>query len=322
LIKIDTLRVSVTDRCNLRCVYCIPPGGISHLPHDEVLRFEEIERVVRAAAAQGVSRVRLTGGEPLVRQGLVELIERLKLVKDIADLALTTNGVLLGEEAPALKAAGLDRVTVSLDTLRPERFAHIAGRPWFARVPAGIEAALAAGLTPVKVNVVVVPGENEDEAVDFARLAVRLDLEVRFIERMPLKGPETARCGLMSEEYVPAAVLKERIERELGAMTPLGRDPSRPARVFALNGGRGRIGFIAPMSEPFCATCSRLRLTPDGKLRVCLAQDLELDLKRPIREGASDQELGALFAQAVAMKPRQNAACWAVGKRVMAQIGG
>jgi GTP 3',8-cyclase len=323
LIKIDTLRVAITDRCNLRCVYCMPTGGIEPIPHDEVLSFEEIERVVKAAAAAGVSRVRITGGEPLVRRDMLELVARLARIDGVADLPMTTNGVLLAENAAALKNAGLSRVTVSLDTLRPDRYEQITGRPELPRVMAGIAAAREAGLTPVKVNAVVVPDENEDEAVDFARLAIKMDMEVRFIERMPIRGHATTRCGLTSDAYVPAATLKARIEAELGPIAELNPPgPRRPARVYALPGGRGRIGFIAPMSEPFCSTCSRLRLTPDGKLRVCLALDLELDLKRPLRQGVSDAGLAELFARAVAMKPKQNAACWGPGQRVMAQIGG
>jgi len=322
--KVDTLRVSVTDRCNLRCVYCMPAAGVEHIGHAEVLRFEEIERVVRAGAAVGMTRVRLTGGEPLVRRGLEALVERLAGVAGVTDLALTTNGTLLAECAGRLKRAGLGRVTVSMDTLRPERFARLAGRPWLSRVMSGIVAAQEHELGPVKINVVVVPGENEDEAVDFARLAVRLDLEVRFIERMPIKSVNTStRCGLPSDDYVPAAVLKQRIEAAVGEMAPVpDRDLSRPARVFTLPAGRGRIGFIAPMSEPFCQWCSRLRLTPDGKLRVCLAQDLELDLKGPLRRGATEDELIALFQRAVALKPEQDAACFTVRNRIMAQIGG
>ncbi len=322
--KVDTLRISVTDRCNLRCVYCMPAEGVPSISHDKILNFEEIERIVRAAVTAGVNRVRITGGEPLVRKGIVGLIENLARTPGIVTLPMTTNGVLLSEYAERLKAAGLSRVTVSMDTLKPERFHRITGQPWLERVTSGIEAAKAAGLGPVKINVVAVPGENDDEAVAFARFAERHDVEVRFIERMPIMNVNAStRCGLASDEYVPAAKLRARIEAATGEMAPLpGYDPSRPAKVYALPSGRGRVGFIAPMSEPFCKWCSRMRLTPDGKLRACLAEEIELDLRGPIRSGATDADLVALFEKAVAMKPEQEAACFVVGKRIMSQIGG
>jgi len=314
----------VTDRCNLRCDYCMPAEGVPHIPHNEVLSFEEIERMARAAVKCGVKKVRVTGGEPLVRRGVVGLIERLAAVEGVEELPMTTNGVLLADYAEDLARAGLARVTVSMDTMKPERFEKIAGRPFLDKVMAGIEAAMAVGLGPVKINVVAVPGVNDDEAVDFARLADRLKVEVRFIERMPLmrEGAST-RCGLASNEYVPAAELKARIEAELGPMAPApGGSPSQPAKVFDLPSGNGRVGFIAPMSEPFCKWCSRMRLTPDGKLRACLAEELELDVKGPLRAGASDEDLIELFEKAVAAKPEQDAACFVAGDRGMSRIGG
>ena len=321
--KIDTLRISVTDRCNLRCIYCMPPEGVALIPHEEVLRFEEIERVTRAAARAGARKVRITGGEPLVRANVVELVRRLARIEDVLDLPMTTNGVLLAEKARDLKAAGLSRVTVSLDTLRPERFARIAGSPGLDRVRLGIEAALAAGLVPLKVNVVVVPGENDDEVEAFARLAAELDLEVRFIERMPIfghgRGPH---CGLTGASYLPSAAIRDRIGAALGPLEPVIATGSSPARVFRLPGGKGRIGFISPISEPFCRYCSRMRLTPDGKLRACLAQELELDVKGPLRSGIDDDGLLELYRRAVGMKPKQDAACFSAKDRVMSQIGG
>jgi cyclic pyranopterin phosphate synthase len=302
----------------------MPAAGVKCLPHAEVLSFEEITRVVEAAVRLGVRRVRLTGGEPLVRRGLSDLVAMLAGIKEVEDLALTTNGTLLAPHAPTLKAAGLTRVTVSMDTLRPERYLRLSGRPWLRKVMAGLAASQECGLMPVKINVVVVPGENDDEAVEFALLAERLDLEVRFIERMPLRAAATlTRCGIPSDDYIPAALLRQRIESALGPLTPLAaQDPRRPARVFALPSGRGRVGFIAPMSEPFCRWCSRMRVTPDGKLRVCLAQELELDLKKPLREGAARKELAALFEQAVLLKPEQEAACFPASIKTMSQIGG
>lgn len=320
--KIDTLRVAVTDRCNLRCIYCQPAGGVPELPRSELLGFKEIERVVRAALAEGVTKIRLTGGEPLVRRGLPELIARLARLPGLRDLPMTTNGILLAETARDLKAAGLRRVTVSLDTLRPLRYQRITGQAALDRVYQGLAAAREAGLAPLKINVVVVPGENDDEVLDFARLAGELDLEVRFIERMPLSAGLSPHCGRPAAEYIPAAVLRERIEAELGPLRPLPpQDPGSPARLFQVPAG-GRLGFIAPLSEPFCKNCGRIRLTPDGKLRVCLAEDLELDVKGPLRRGASDQQLAEIFQTAVALKPCREAACFAPTKRSMSQIGG
>ena len=316
---IDTLRVSITDRCNLRCIYCMPADGIKLIPHDEILSFEEIERMVRAAVRQGVRKVRLTGGEPLVRKNVIGLVERLSLIHDIYDLPMTTNGVLLSEMAHDLKAAGLSRVTVSLDTLKATRFATIAGRPELHRVMMGINAAIAAGLLPLKINVVVVPGKNDDEILEFAVLASRLDVEVRFIERMPLGGwPE---CGLAGDNYVPSGVIRRQIDEALGPLEPIPAGLDQPARVYRLPGGSGRIGFISPLTEPFCRHCSRMRLTPDGRLRACLARELELDVKAQLRSGASDDDLAALFERAVEMKPEQDAACFAA-TRGMSQIGG
>jgi cyclic pyranopterin phosphate synthase len=316
--------VSVTDRCNLRCIYCMPPEGVERIPHNEILTFEEIERVVGAAVSAGVDKVRLTGGEPLVRRNIVGLVSILSNVPGVGDLPMTTNGTLLDRFADDLKKAGLSRITVSMDTLRPERFERITKKPWLGRVMAGIEAANRAGLGPLKINVVAVPGMNDDEVVDFAKLARERGLEVRFIERMPFLNTEKRpHCGKASREYIPSAKLREVIEAELGALVPdPANEQGRPARVYAIPGGRGRLGFIAPISEPFCKQCQRMRLTPDGKLRVCLASDTEVDVKGPLRSGASDDDLLDLFKKAVEMKPLQDVACFAPGKRVMSQIGG
>lgn len=297
----------------------MPAEGIKLIPHDEILSFEEIERVVRTAVGLGVRKVRLTGGEPLVRKNVIGLVDRLSRIREIYDLPMTTNGVLLSEMAHDLKAAGLSRVTVSLDTLKAARFSTIAGRPELHRVMMGINAAIAAGLLPLKINVVVVPGKNDDEVLDFAVLASRLDVEVRFIERMPLGGwPE---CGLAADSYVPSGLIRREIDEALGPLEPIPAGLDQPARVFRLPGGSGRVGFISPLTEPFCRHCSRMRLTPDGRLRACLARELELDVKSPLRRGAGDADLAALFERAVAMKPEQDSACFA-SNRGMSQIGG
>lgn len=316
---IDTLRVSITDRCNLRCIYCMPPEGVKLIPHRDILTFEEIERVVRAAVRAGVRKVRLTGGEPLVRKDVIELVGRLSRIHDIYDLPMTTNGVLLSELASDLKTAGLSRVTVSLDTLKAGRFAEITGRPELHRVMLGLRAARDAGLLPLKVNVVVVPGRNDDEVLDFAALAMDLDLEVRFIERMPMG--HWSDCGLAAPGYVPSGVIRHEIDEAYGPLEPTRTELDRPARVFVMPGGRGRVGFISPLTEPFCRHCSRMRLTPDGRLRACLARELELDVRGPMRAGADDDELLALFGRAVDLKPEQESPCF-TSDRGMSQIGG
>jgi len=302
----------------------MPASGLSLIPHQEILTYEEIERVARAAVLSGVEKVRITGGEPLVRMDIIALIRKLAQIPGVRDLPMTTNGVLLAGAAAELKKAGLHRVTVSMDTLKPERFEELARRPRLAAVMAGIEAARSAGLAPVKINVVLVPGVNDDEVMEFMRLARERDLEVRFIERMPIidrsLGPH---CGLTSDAYVPAAELRKIIEAGLGPLRPTAdADPAQPAKVYNLPGGKGKVGFISPMSEPFCKWCGRMRLTPDGKFRVCLVQDLEVDVKGPLRSGASDDELRALFEKAVQLKPAQEAACFAPTNRMMSQIGG
>ncbi len=322
--RVDALRVSVTDRCNLRCVYCMPEEGVSRIPHPEILRFEEIERVARVAVKEGVWKLRLTGGEPLVRQGILKLVERLAKIEGVMDLPMTTNGVMLDKFALDLKRAGLTRVTVSMDTLRPDRFERITRRPWLDKVRRGIETAVGAGLLPVKVNVVMVPGQNDDEVIDFVEFARNGGVEVRFIERMPISVRSSEPgCGLSSSEYIPSAELRKIIEKNVGPLSLIdGKETGKPASVYEVEKGGGRLGFISAMSEPFCKWCARMRLTPDGKLRPCLASDLEIDVKGPMRSGQSDDRLRELFRKAVRMKPDQEAACFRPLNRSMYQIGG
>ncbi|MBU0494322.1 MAG: GTP 3',8-cyclase MoaA [Chloroflexi bacterium] len=321
---INYLRVSVTDRCNLRCVYCMPAEGIDLVRHEDVLRYEEIARVVQAAAALGVCKVRLTGGEPLARRGLPDLVRLIAAVPGIDDISMTTNGVLLPRHADALAAAGLRRVNVSLDSLRPNRFRAITRCGELTDVWAGIAAAERAGLTPVKLNTVVARGLNDDEVVDFARLTLEQPLNVRFIEIMPLGANE----HWAGDGYVPMSEVRARIEAALGPLeTVRGHDPvvgNGPARYSRVPGAPGTIGFISPVSEHFCFHCNRLRLTADGKLRPCLLSDDEIDLRAALRGGADDQELETIIAQAIAAKPARHHLD--VGDvphaRQMAQIGG
>jgi cyclic pyranopterin phosphate synthase len=297
------LRVSVTDRCDLRCVYCMPEEGVPLVPMAEVLTYEEIAAVARAATAAGVRRFRLTGGEPLARRGVAALVRLLAaLAPD--DLALTTNGLHLAEAAAELKAAGLGRVSVSLDTLRPRRFEAITRRKGLARILAGIAAARAAGLAPVKINMVVIRGVNDDEILDFVRFARREALEVRFIELMPTSGL-TAECKELGAWrpalFVKGEEVRARIEEAFG---PLERRPDEGgvARMYLLD-GRTRLGFISPISDPFCRGCGRLRLGPDGRLRICLFDRVGIDLRKALREErAGPAELEAAFRAAFASK--------------------
>jgi len=321
---INYLRVSVTDRCNLRCVYCMPAEGIDPIRHEDVLRYEEIARVVRAAAALGIMKVRLTGGEPLVRRGLPDLVKLIAAVPGIDVVSMTTNGILLPRYAHELAAAGLHRVNVSLDSLRPERFRAITRRGELADVWAGVEAAERAGLTPVKLNVVVIRGLNDDEAVDFARLTTEQPLNVRFIEVMPLGANE----HWAEDGYVSMSEVRVRIEAQFGPLESVGRDDrvvgNGPARYHRVPGAPGTLGFITPVSEHFCFRCNRLRLTADGQLRPCLLSDDEIDLRAALRGGASDEELQHVVAQAIAAKPARHhlAEGDVPHARQMAQIGG
>jgi cyclic pyranopterin phosphate synthase len=315
---INYLRISVTDRCNLRCVYCMPAEGISLMSHDDILTYEEIYTVARAAAGLGIDKLRLTGGEPLVRSGLPKLIEMLAKIEGIDDISLTTNGILLGKYAAELKSAGLQRVNVSLDTLKPERFKLITRiGDSLGEVLKGIEAARAAGLEPVKLNMVVMAGVNDDELPDFAAKTVSEGWQVRFIELMPLVGKDTLR-------FVPASEMRRRLE-PLGELTPtLPSVGNGPAKYFRLPNAKGAIGFITPISEHFCFQCNRMRLTADGRLRPCLLSDYEVDLKKPLRRGVSLAGLKKLIKQAVANKPeRHNLAEGSVPKnRPFSQVGG
>ena len=318
--RLTYLRVSVTDRCNLRCLYCMPEEGVVLQAHDDILRYEEIERLVRVAAELGISKVRITGGEPLVRPGVVDLVRLLSQVPGIADLALTTNGVRLAPLAEDLARAGLQRVNVSLDTLRADRFARLARRDHLDQVLSGLEAAEAAGLTPVKVNMVVIRGLNEDEVVDFARLTLSRRWRVRFIEVMPLgEGEHWSDDG-----FVPAAEMRALIENEVGPLSALPHDPGSPAREWQLPRATGTVGFITPVTEHFCAECNRLRLTADGRLLSCLLRGGEVDVRQALRQGADDDALRALLRLSAARKPSGHNLdeCRPTVHRGMSGIGG
>ncbi len=296
--SINYLRVSVTDRCNLRCVYCMPPEGVEMISHEDVLRYEELEFFMHIAAQEGMRRVRLTGGEPLLRRGLTGLAAMLARVPGVDDLALTTNGQLLAPLAAELRAAGLRRVSISLDTLRPDRYAELTRGGDLAPVWEGIEAAYAAGLRPVKINMVVMRGVNDDEIPEFARLSLTRDIHVRFIEFMPIgHGVPWER-----DKLVPNAETRQQLER-LGALTPLPRPPGATSATFVLGGAKGTVGLISPLSQPFCADCNRLRLSADGKLRPCLLHDEYVDVRSALRGPSPERQVREALRAAVAAKP-------------------
>lgn len=312
---IDYLRVSVTDRCNLRCVYCMPEEGVPWMPHEQVLRYEEIVRIVRAFAALGVRKVKLTGGEPLVRKGLSQLVAALREVEGIEQVTLTTNGLLLAEQLPDLLAAGLTAANVSLDTLREDTYQRLTRRPGAAQALAAIDACLEAGL-PVKVN--CVPAAPEEELLELAALAKDRALPVRFIELMPIG----LGAGLPHREE---GALRALLEGAYGPLTPYeGALGNGPCRYWTLPGFRGQIGFISALSHQFCDRCNRVRLTAGGYLKTCLQYDHGRDL-RPLLAG-SDEALAAAIAETVRQKPRAHrfSAGPAEGqdRRVMSQIGG
>ncbi len=322
---IEYLRISVTDRCNLRCVYCMPPAGVPQCHHGDILRYEEIATVVRAAAELGIHKVRLTGGEPLARLGLASLVRELAAIPGIDDLAMTTNGTLLARHAQELRDAGLKRVNVSLDTLRPERFAAITRQGRLSDVLEGIAAAHAAGLEPVKINTVVIRGMNDDEIVNLTRQTLTAGWHVRFIEWMPVGADRPVAEPTWDAKVVTAPEMRAAIEEALGPLAPAHNDGAGPARYFRLPGAPGTVGFITPLSEHFCDRCNRLRLTADGQLRPCLLSDLESDLRTPLRQGAGVAEIKMLLEDIIAHKPERHhleQAHASTRKRAMSQIGG
>jgi cyclic pyranopterin phosphate synthase len=321
---INYLRISVTDRCNLRCIYCMPEEGIAWQSHDSILRYEEIETVVRAAAGLGVTKLRLTGGEPLVRPDVVSLVAMLARVPGIDDLSMTTNGILLPRYAQALARAGLCRVNISLDTLRPERFERMTRFGHLEDVLAGIASAQGAGLQPVKLNTVVVRGVNDDEVLDLAHKTVDEGWNVRFIEWMPV-GDQALAEGKWAQGVVTGDEIRSTIEAALGPLEPaVASAGGGPARYSRVAGARGTLGFITPISDHFCFRCNRLRLTADGQLRPCLLSDQEIDLRTPLRQGASVEQIQALLLQGIERKPKEHHLDEHLQpeNRVMSQIGG
>lgn len=299
---ITYLRISVTDKCNLRCVYCMPEQGLPWLPKSDILSYEEIVALVRAAASVGVRSIRLSGGEPLIRKDLHRLVAAIAAIDGIDDIALSTNALLLAEQVDALVAAGLRRVNVSLDTLREGRFEAIARRPGLSRVLAGIDAAFERGLAPIKVNCVVMRGQNDDEIAAFAEWSKSRPVYVRFIEVMPVHE----NLGLQRDTYVSSDEILQRVAA-LGDLQPVGGPGGNgPARYFAFPGAPGAVGVISPLSHDYCERCNRVRLTADGRLRLCLFGDHEVDLRTPLRDGAGTEAIAGLLRSAMFIKPERH----------------
>jgi cyclic pyranopterin phosphate synthase len=299
---INYLRLSVTDRCNLRCTYCMPDEGMDFVPHNEILRYEEILHIVRLSVRMGIRKIRLTGGEPLVRKGLISFLGDLNSVEGLNEVTLTTNGVLLKEFAKDIKESGIYRINISLDSLRPERFSLITGRDLFAPVWEGIQEAERVGFDPIKINVVAIRGVNDDEILDFARLTLERPYHVRFIEYMPVGE----KNGWNSDKFISTDEIQRMIQT-LGDLKPIKPGPlDGPAERFALEGGKGEIGFIGAMSNHFCAVCNRLRLTAEGHLRSCLFSEEEIDIKGPLRNGNDDNHLLELIRLAIEKKPKDH----------------
>lgn len=296
--QLNYLRISITDRCNLNCIYCAPQGFIPRLPHDEILRYEEILRIARIGVELGISKIRVTGGEPLVRKGVYKFLSQLTKVDGLSDIALTTNGALLRDNVEKIKSAGIKRINISLDTLDRRKFAKITGCDGLPQVWEGIKLAHKIGIEPIKINVVALRGINEDELIAFAKLSFSYPFHIRFIEQMPIgKLRLKIRSPLLVHE------IKDRIN-SIGKMYPIDNDAyDGPAERFKIEGAKGEIGFIGALSHHFCSACNRLRLTASGQLRPCLLADHQLDLKGPLRSGCSNEELAGIILMAVENKP-------------------
>lgn len=319
---IDYLRIAVTDRCNLRCVYCMPARGVKLKSHYEILSIEEIEKLVKSVVSIGIKKIRLTGGEPLVRKNIEILVKKIAAIEGIDHITMTTNGTLLGSMAKNLKASGLNRVNISLDTLNSDKFKRITRYGNINNVLAGIDASLDAGLTPVKINVVVIKNFNDDEIIDFVDFAIKKGVQFRFIELMPIgESDEKARIEHISNDIIKAIIKKK---YKLIYTDDINTDG--PASNYFIEGHpSSSIGFISAISNNFCSRCNRLRVTADGKVRLCLYKDLEFDILALLREGRSEAEIAAFFKSIIPLKPKSHSMKeegWGNQKRKMFQIGG
>ena len=319
--EINYLRISLTDRCNLRCVYCMPMHGLTFVPNEELLTAAELEQVVRAAVEVGFKKVRLTGGEPTLRQDVVDIVHRLSRIDGVEQMVMTTNGYRLPYIAEDLAAAGLKRVNIHVDSLNKESISKIMRLGTFDKAWAGIEAAEKAGLTPIKLNAVITRGYNDSAAVEMARLTLTKPWQIRFIELMPFGGP----TEIQLEHYVSSDEAKSWIEAELGPLFEVNAGQlDGEARVFRLAGAEGTVGFISPLSNPYCDDCNRMRLTADGRMRLCLLVDKEIDFRNTLRNGGRQADLVALFERAIQAKPvgHQLKDGQFAENRTMSQIGG
>jgi len=299
--RINYLRISLTDRCNLRCIYCMPPEGERKLRHKDILRYEELLRIARIAIKLGINKIRLTGGEPLVRKGIQEFIPMLTALNGLDDVSLTTNGVYLKDNLEILKAAGIKRINVSLDSLKRLNFKLITRFDYFNEVWEGIEKAKDMGFYPIKINIVIMKGINDNEVLDFARLAIDQPYHIRFIECMPI-GLQTNNTAFISNSEIEKTIVDR-----FGPLIPLSHGQSDgPAARFRFDGGKGEMGFISAISDPFCKDCNRLRLTANGVILPCLLSNTEVDIKDPLRRGCLDEELIKVFQDAVHLKPKSH----------------
>lgn len=320
---INYLRLSVTDRCNLRCIYCMPDEGIVFTPHGEILTYEEMIHIVKLSVSKGIRKIRLTGGEPLVRRDILGFIQKLQQIDEIEEITLTTNGVLLKDFALGLRECGMRRINISMDTLSKDKFCTITRRDFFDRVWEGIDEAESLGFDPIKINVVAMRGVNDDEIVDFAKLTFNKPYHIRFIEIMPF-GKDNGN-GWARDRFISVGEILDRI-RSLGEVNPVGHSLlDGPAQRYRLEGAAGEIGFIGALSNHFCKTCNRLRLTSCGQLRGCLFSDEETDLKTPLRTGGNDDNLLRLIETTIHNKPKEHKmGLWEPRKcvRPMHRIGG
>jgi len=318
--NIDYLRISVTDRCNLRCVYCMPENGIKLCPHNEILSYEEIFHLVKIFTKIGIKKIRITGGEPLIRRNLSYLIGKISELQEIKDIAITTNGILLKELINELYNAGLKRVNVSLDTLKADRFERITKMNGLVKVISGIERCLELGLTPIKINTVLMKGVNDDEIIDFVRMTEKNPFHIRFIEYMPWGRVDVWDVN----KVIKTKEVIEKIEREFGKLEPVESKSGGPAVNYRIKGFLGLVGFINPVSSHFCNLCNRIRLTADGKLRLCLFSENEIDIKTPLRNIKSDEALMSIIENAILNKPENHNLTEHIKnhQREMNQIGG
>ncbi|MFZ7127320.1 MAG: GTP 3',8-cyclase MoaA [Desulfobacterales bacterium] len=318
--RLNYLRVSVTDRCNFRCIYCTPAEKVPRLAHDDILRYEEIYRILRVGMSLGINKVRVTGGEPLVRQGIGKFLERLARMEGLSDVSLTTNGLRLSGFLDTLRAAGIRRLNISLDTLRPDRFKAITGVDAFETVWNAIQGAHKHGFAPIKINAVAMRGINDDELEEIASLSFTHPFHIRFIEYMPI-----GTLRFKTDPYISTDEIRRRVGG-IGQLIPVEHSPGDgPAERYRFPGAKGEIGFISPISHHFCGTCNRLRLTASGGLRACLLSDKETDLKTLIRAGGSDASIRRVFEEVARAKPERHgisAACHLGPQSRMSAIGG